>query len=61
MRKARFTEHQIIAVIKSVEAGRTAECLTGSQQIAAILSCDAWIMVQHLSHWHWLNRQRNMQ
>ncbi|SUG95749.1 transposase family protein [Salmonella enterica subsp. enterica] len=23
MRKARFTEHQIIAVIKSVEAGRT--------------------------------------
>lgn len=23
MRKARFTEHQLIAVIKSVEAGRT--------------------------------------
>ncbi|WP_058108753.1 transposase [Salmonella enterica] len=23
MRKARFTEHQIITVIKSVEAGRT--------------------------------------
>ncbi|HEE0059345.1 TPA: transposase, partial [Citrobacter braakii] len=23
MRKARFTEHQIIAVIKSVEGGRT--------------------------------------
>lgn len=23
MRKARFTEHQIIAVIKSVKAGRT--------------------------------------
>lgn len=23
MRKARFTEHQIIAVIKSVESGRT--------------------------------------
>ena len=23
MRKARFTEHQIISVIKSVEAGRT--------------------------------------
>lgn len=23
MRKGRFTEHQIIAVIKSVEAGRT--------------------------------------
>ena len=23
MRKARFTKHQIIAVIKSVEAGRT--------------------------------------
>lgn len=23
MRKARFTEHQIIAILKSVEAGRT--------------------------------------
>lgn len=27
MRKARFTEHQIIAVIKSVEAGRTVKDL----------------------------------
>ena len=28
MRKARFTEHQIITVIKSVEAGRTVKrCL----------------------------------
>ncbi|OIY23925.1 transposase [Citrobacter freundii] len=25
MRKARFTEHQIIAVIKSVESGRTVQ------------------------------------
>ena len=32
MRKDRFTEHQIIAVIKSVEAGRTVKdvcCETG--------------------------------
>ena len=27
MRKARFTEHQIITVIKSVEAGRTVKDL----------------------------------
>lgn len=25
MRKARFTEHQVIAVLKSVEIGRTAQ------------------------------------
>ncbi len=30
MRKARFTEHQIIAVIKSVEAGRTQMCIRDS-------------------------------
>lgn len=30
-------------------------------RIAAIRSCYAWIMVQNLSHWHWLNVQRNMQ
>ena len=30
MRKARFTEHQIIAVITSVEAGRT-RCLSGGR------------------------------
>ncbi|GEM_PF-2046110 len=29
MRKARFTEHQIIAVIKSVEAGRTVKEVCG--------------------------------
>ncbi|ELO4934235.1 TPA: hypothetical protein IEO87_004649 [Escherichia coli] len=30
MRKARFTEHQIIAVIKSVEARRTVKDVCGS-------------------------------
>lgn len=30
MRKTRFTEHQIIAVIKSVEAGRTVKALNKS-------------------------------
>ncbi|GDW64987.1 IS1400 transposase [Escherichia coli] len=30
MRKARFTEHQIIAVIKSVEAGRTVKVILPS-------------------------------
>ncbi len=29
MRKARFTENQIIAVIKSVEAGRTVKDVSG--------------------------------
>lgn len=31
MRKARFTEHQNIAVLKSVEAGRTVKDVCGSQ------------------------------
>ena len=109
MRKARFTEHQIIAVIKSVEAGRTVKhvCREAGiseatyynwksryggmeasdikkikdledeieidlnlpalrvvrvlDRIAAIRSCYALIMVRNLSHWHWLNGQRNMQ
>ncbi|TQN75937.1 UNVERIFIED_ORG: transposase [Citrobacter freundii] len=32
MRKARFTEHQIIAVIKSVEAGRTVKDVCRERQ-----------------------------
>ncbi len=34
MRKARFTEHRIITVIKSVEAGRTVKrCLPGGRYL----------------------------
>jgi len=35
MRKARFTEHQIIAVIKSVEAGRTVKDVCRLAEYAA--------------------------
>ncbi len=34
MRKARFTEHQIIAVLKSVEAGRTVKHVCREAAIA---------------------------
>ncbi|EOC0645580.1 transposase [Salmonella enterica subsp. enterica serovar Offa] len=34
MRKARFTEHQIIAVLKSVEAGRTAKDVSHSERLS---------------------------
>lgn len=37
MRKARFTEHQIIAVLKSVEAGRTVKdvcCEAGISEVS---------------------------
>ncbi len=37
MRKARFTEHQIIAVIKSVEAGRTAVRPASTDLITAMI------------------------
>lgn len=41
MRKARFTEHQIIAVIKSVEAGRTVKdvCREAGISEATYYSC----------------------
>ena len=35
MRKARFTEHQIIAVLKSVEAGRTVKDVCVSRPVPA--------------------------
>jgi putative transposase len=35
MRKARFTEHQIIAVLKSVEAGRTVKDVLAKQGFQA--------------------------
>lgn len=34
MRKARFTEHQIITVLKSVEAGRTVKDVSGKAGIS---------------------------
>lgn len=38
MRKARFTEHQIIAVLKSVEAGRTVKDVCREADISAPVS-----------------------
>ncbi|MDY4369708.1 hypothetical protein SNR26_18530 [Pectobacterium brasiliense] len=37
MRKARFTEHQIIAVLKSVEAGRTVKYACHQRRILVSL------------------------
>lgn len=44
MRKARFTEHQIIAVIKSVEAGRTVKyvCLCPVNPCSILSMLTAW-------------------
>ncbi|MBU9833706.1 hypothetical protein J1786_02520 [Rahnella sp. L72c] len=39
MRKIRFTEHQIIAVLKSVEAGRTVKGGRGSAQLTGLRVC----------------------
>ncbi len=36
MRKARFTEHQIISVLKSVEAGRTVKDVCRESGIAEV-------------------------
>lgn len=37
MRKSRFTEHQIIAVIKSVEAGRTVKDVCREARLPTIM------------------------
>ncbi len=42
MRKARFTEHQIIAVLKSVEAGRTVKDVCREAGISEQLESQVW-------------------
>lgn len=39
MRKARFTEHQLIAVLKSVEAGRTVKDVCREAAISEASYC----------------------
>ena len=42
MRKIRFTEHQIIAVLKSVEAGRTVKDVCREAGISEQLESEVW-------------------
>ena len=42
MRKIRFTEHQIIAVLKSVEAGRTVKDVCRETGISEQLENEVW-------------------
>jgi len=43
MRKVRFTEHQIIAVLKSVEAGRTVKDVCRKAAISEASYCN-WLL-----------------
>jgi len=52
MRKVRFTEHQIIAVLKSVEAGRTVEDVC--REVAIILY-DYYFCSRLLSTFLWVS------
>lgn len=54
MRKARFTEHQIIAVLKSVEAGRTVKDVCREAGISVVGS-SSWHIMSIYSAWLFRN------